>query len=121
MAKKFKQRLPAAASVKAQPKKPNPFELKKTRTKFEVVGRKIKGSTKNVVQARQDAVNRVREGDSCSAWCRAGSALLDQRPAMAGQVPPQGAQVPAWCWRLHEHAARALCTCLASSVRSSRE
>lgn len=37
----------------------NPFELKRSKRKFEVLGRRVKGDSKNVVQARQDAVNKV--------------------------------------------------------------
>ena len=33
----------------------NPFELKKTKTKFETLGRRIKGSTKNVIKAREES------------------------------------------------------------------
>ncbi|KAJ9520210.1 hypothetical protein QJQ45_030150 [Haematococcus lacustris] len=53
-----KQARPAAAvkaSMKASPKQPNPFDLKKNKAKFDVLGRRVKGSTKNVVQARVDA------------------------------------------------------------------
>lgn len=60
MAKK-KGGMPVKAMKAAAPKKPNPFELKKTKTKFDVIGRRIgKNQTKNVIQARSDAINRVR-------------------------------------------------------------
>ena len=36
--------------------KPNPFEIKKTKTKFETLGRRIKGASKNIIKARQDSV-----------------------------------------------------------------
>jgi hypothetical protein len=64
MAKKKPGGFKVAAATKAAPKKPNPFELKKTRTKWEVVGRRIKGTTKNVVQAREEATKKVG-GKAC--------------------------------------------------------
>lgn len=48
---------PAAAAKR--PAKPNPFELKKTKSKFSVLGRKNKGQL-NVVKARQEANTKVR-------------------------------------------------------------
>ena len=45
----------AAGTTKAAP---NPFEMKKTKSRFNVLGRSLKGSSKNVVKARTDAVNR---------------------------------------------------------------
>lgn len=59
MAKAKARKGPSVLRTKTEPKKVNPFELKKTRTKFDVVGRRLKGTTKNVVQARQDAHNKV--------------------------------------------------------------
>lgn len=49
-----------AAQLKQVQKKPNPFELKKNKTKFEAVGRRNKGAVKNVIKARAEAVNKVR-------------------------------------------------------------
>lgn len=39
---------------------PNPFALKGTRRKFEVLGRREKTGKKNVLQAREAAVAKVR-------------------------------------------------------------
>jgi hypothetical protein len=39
--------------------KPNPFELKGSKRKFDVLGRRKTGDKKNVVQARQQAVEKV--------------------------------------------------------------
>jgi hypothetical protein len=49
-----------ARKQRAAVPKVNPFELKRTRAKFDVLGRRVKGAVKNVVQARQDAQNKVR-------------------------------------------------------------
>ena len=57
---KKKKGLQVAAMQKKQAKKPNPFESKKSGVRFETLGRKVKGATKNVVQAKQDAVVKVR-------------------------------------------------------------
>ncbi|GAX76160.1 hypothetical protein CEUSTIGMA_g3604.t1 [Chlamydomonas eustigma] len=51
-----KKKTPAAS--RAAPKPINPFELKKSKTKFETVGRRIKGANKNVIKAREEAVNK---------------------------------------------------------------
>lgn len=74
MAKKKGQQ-PLAAAKKAAAKKPNPFELKKNKTKFATVGRRIKGATKNVIQARQDATNKVSSASQCR-WRRLREWLL---------------------------------------------
>jgi hypothetical protein len=52
-----------AAQAKAAPKKPNPFErnVNASKTKFQVLGRKLqKGPAKSVIDARQEAVAKVR-------------------------------------------------------------
>ena len=36
----------------------NPFEMKKTKSRFDVLGRSLKGAATNVVKARSDAVKR---------------------------------------------------------------
>jgi nucleolar protein 14 len=41
----------AAASV-------NPFEMKKTKSRFDVLGRSMKGAATNVIKARSDAVKK---------------------------------------------------------------
>lgn len=54
--------------------KPNPFELKKTKSKFSTIGRKTKGEKQNVIKARQEANTKVSKGswaaDSGSQLCR---------------------------------------------------
>ena len=61
MAKK-KVPLKAARSQKpgAAPPKLNPFELKGSKRKFDVLGRREKAGKKNVVQSREAAVVKVR-------------------------------------------------------------
>ncbi len=63
MSKKKARAPQVRAANAAGPKKPNPFEIKKTKTRFEVVGRRTakSGAARNVVQAREDATKRVRE------------------------------------------------------------
>ncbi|GFR42205.1 hypothetical protein Agub_g3096, partial [Astrephomene gubernaculifera] len=50
-----------AAQMKAQPKKPNPFELKGTKGHFDTMGRRLSGKKQNVIKARQEAVNRRKK------------------------------------------------------------
>lgn len=71
-AKPVKKKLGKAAA--SQPaRKPNPFELKTAKTKFDTIGRRTKGATKNVVKARQEAITKVR----CAASaCTEESSLL---------------------------------------------
>ena len=60
MAKKRKAAAtPRAAQAAQQQAKPNPFELKRSKRKFDVLGRKIKGDGKNVVKSREDALLKV--------------------------------------------------------------
>ncbi|GLC69369.1 hypothetical protein PLESTF_000821600 [Pleodorina starrii] len=51
-----------AAQMKAKPKKPNPFELKGSKGHFDTIGRRLSGKKQNVIQARQEAVNRELYG-----------------------------------------------------------
>ena len=46
------------AAAKAKPQRVNPFEIKKSKTKFETVGRRIKGSSKNIIKAREESVQK---------------------------------------------------------------
>ncbi|GLC45018.1 hypothetical protein PLESTB_001743300 [Pleodorina starrii] len=50
-----------AAQMKAKPKKPNPFELKGSKGHFDTIGRRLSGKKQNVIQARQEAVNRRKK------------------------------------------------------------
>lgn len=59
-AKAAGKKRPLAAQMKSQPKKPNPFELKGSKGHFDTMGRRSAGKKKNVIEARQEAVNRVR-------------------------------------------------------------
>lgn len=60
-----KKRMPskAARAPKGgeQPAKLNPFELKGTKRKFEVLGRREKTGKKNVIKSREAAVAKVSE------------------------------------------------------------
>lgn len=58
MAKK-QQKQPKAVLAAAQPRKPNPFELKTTKGHFDTIGRRSAGAKKNVIEAREEAVNKV--------------------------------------------------------------
>ena len=62
MGKPKKAPLAGKARQQQQAAKPNPFELKKTKKKFDVVGKRDKSGAKNVVKAREDAVNKVCRG-----------------------------------------------------------
>eukprot|EP00798_Chlamydomonas_sp_ICE-L_P032120 gene32120-16639_t len=50
-----------AAIRKQAPPKPNPFETKKTAVRFETMGRKVRGATKNIVQAKQEGVTKRKK------------------------------------------------------------
>jgi len=70
MGSKKKQKTPAKSAGKAKPAKAaNPFELKGSKRKFEVLGRREKTGNKTIVQSREAAVAKVRAG----CWCRARS------------------------------------------------
>ncbi len=56
----FTKGRPLAAQLKQRSAKPNPFELKTTKSHFETLGRRTSGVKKNVVKAREEAVSRVR-------------------------------------------------------------
>ncbi len=64
-AKAAKARAMLGAQLKAQPKKPNPFELKGSKGHFDTMGRRVSGKKQNVIKARQEAVNRVGGGRRC--------------------------------------------------------
>jgi hypothetical protein len=48
--------------------KPNPFELKGSKRKFDVLGKRDKDGKKNVIKSREEAVNKVRS-DVLSRKC----------------------------------------------------
>ena len=56
----FTKGRPLAAQMKQRSSKPNPFELKSSKSHFETLGRRTSGVKKNVVKAREEAVTRVR-------------------------------------------------------------
>ncbi|KIY96116.1 hypothetical protein MNEG_11848, partial [Monoraphidium neglectum] len=56
-----KKKVPAKAQAPrggGQGAKPNPFELKGTKRKFDVLGRREKTGKKNIIQSREDAVTK---------------------------------------------------------------
>jgi hypothetical protein len=76
---KPKKGLPAAKlRQQQQSAKPNPFELKTSKSKFDVVGKRNKGSVKNVVKARQEAVNKVSSADILTAADRVALCASDR-------------------------------------------
>lgn len=54
-----KKKLPRAVQAQQHAAKLNPFELKGSRKKFDVLGKRDKGEKKNVIKSREDAVNKV--------------------------------------------------------------
>ena len=75
MAKRQKRKAGAPRAVQAAQAavKPNPCELKRSKRKFDVLGRKIKGDCKNVVKSREEALLKVQAvcGGVAGAWRRA--------------------------------------------------
>lgn len=65
MAKSKKGKVPYAAS-KPGTAKPNPFEALHTRKKFSVIGKKSSKASKNINQARSEAVGKVWLAQSSS-------------------------------------------------------
>jgi hypothetical protein len=60
MKKKQRNKVPRAVQAQQQAPKLNPFELKKSRKKFEVLGKRdATDKQRNVIQAREDANNKV--------------------------------------------------------------
>lgn len=58
MGKKQKTLNVGASKARKSAASVNPFEMKKTKTRFDVLGRSLKGAATNVVKARTDAVKR---------------------------------------------------------------
>ena len=56
---KKRNKVPRAVQAQQQAPKINPFELKGSRRKFDVLGKRDKGDKKNIIQSREDAVNKV--------------------------------------------------------------
>jgi hypothetical protein len=54
-----KKKVPRAVQAQQATPKVNPFELKGSKRKFDVLGKRDKGEKKNVIKSREDAVNRV--------------------------------------------------------------
>lgn len=94
--------LPAKARGGGGPQRrpSNPFEIKKTKTRFDTVGRRLKGSTKNVVRAREQAIDKVglHEFACISSWhtlgkagCPSGRELLPTHAHQARRLQPPAA------------------------------
>jgi hypothetical protein len=64
--------------------KANPFELRTTKRKFDVVGKRDKSGAKNVVKARQEAVNKVRAD---TRRCRAARRACGRPPRLPALTP----------------------------------
>eukprot|EP00775_Hariotina_reticulata_P008704 gene8704-8885_t len=58
---KKKKIMPKAVAAKQQPPKPNPFELKGSKRKFDVVGKRDKDGKKNIIKQREEAVEKRRK------------------------------------------------------------
>ncbi len=56
---KKRKQVPRAVAAASAPRA-NPFELKSSKRKFEVLGRREKQGSRNVIQSREEAVERVR-------------------------------------------------------------
>jgi hypothetical protein len=54
-----RKKVPRAVQAQQQAPKVNPFELKGSRKKFDVLGKRDKGDKKNIIKTREEAVNRV--------------------------------------------------------------
>lgn len=54
-----KKKVPRAVEAKQQPPKLNPFELKSSRKKFDVLGKRDRQAKRNVIKSREEAVNKV--------------------------------------------------------------
>lgn len=54
-----KRKVPRAVQAQQEAPKLNPFELKGSRKKFDVLGKRDKSDKKNVIKAREEAVNKV--------------------------------------------------------------
>ena len=77
---KGEARAPGSAR-KAAPAKVNPFDLRKNKTRFEALGRKNKGSSKNVIKARQEATNKA--SDTAAKDLHAAAAAAAAEPVCA--------------------------------------
>lgn len=56
---KRKKVVPRAVQAQQQAPKLNPFELKGSKKKFEILGKRDKSDKKNVIRSREEAVNKV--------------------------------------------------------------
>lgn len=55
-----RKKVPRAVEAKQQPPKLNPFELKNSKKKFDVLGKRDKQGKQNIIKSREEAVNKVR-------------------------------------------------------------
>ncbi len=74
---------PGKKKAAVQEKAPNPFELKGSKRKFNVLGRRVKGDKKSLVQARSDAVDKV---------------CLTRQAVCIGGCRTKARQLPAAAW-----------------------
>ena len=67
-----KKKVPRAVQAQQQAPKLNPFELKGSRKKFDVLGKRDKKEKNNVIKSREEAYNRVRQPWSRlpPSWCQ---------------------------------------------------
>ena len=57
--KKKKNVTPRAVAAPKHAAKPNPFELKGSKRKFDVMGKRDKDGKKNIIKSREEAVNKL--------------------------------------------------------------
>jgi len=75
-----KKKAPRAVQAQQQAPKVNPFELKGSRKKFDVLGKRDKGDKKNVIKSREEAVNKV--GKACHGVRLLGSIAATMLPLL---------------------------------------
>lgn len=65
-----KKKVPRAVQAQQHAPKLNPFELKGSRKKFDVLGKRDKKEKSNVIKSREEAYNRVRKACAPQRLCR---------------------------------------------------
>lgn len=56
-----KRKAPARAAAPVREPAPNPFERLANKKRFDILGRKVKGETRNVVRLRTDAAEKASQ------------------------------------------------------------
>lgn len=110
---KKRGKVPRAVTAAQAAPKVNPFELKKSKKKFDVLGKRDKASeARNVIKSREDAVEKVGLLQEVAAGAAAAlrhataaAAAIAAAVAAAGEPPSQliAASLPAVLWLLHLH------------------